>query len=72
MIIALLASLVDESTAECVSAPLKKSSHQFAHHHPLCTGKLPNFTWLQPQSTTYGRSLANWQHPDASVIEGKD
>jgi hypothetical protein len=34
-------------------------------------GKLPNFTWLQPQSTTYGQSLCNWQHPDASVIEGK-
>lgn len=33
-------------------------------------GELPSFTWLQPQSTTYGDSLCNWQHPDGSVIEG--
>lgn len=44
----------------------------FAVSPLIYAGKLPDFTWLQPQTTTYGHSLANWQHPDASVMEGKN
>ena len=33
-------------------------------------GRLPHFTWLQPQMNAH-KSPPNWQHPDASVIEGE-
>eukprot|EP01034_Spumella_vulgaris_P023820 gene23820-30091_t len=37
----------------------------------VAAGALPEFTWLQPQTTVYGDSLPSWQHPDASVLEGE-
>lgn len=38
----------------------------------VAAGTLPHFTWLQPQSSSYGPfSAPSWQHPDASVEEGE-
>jgi phospholipase C len=35
------------------------------------SGKLPQFTWLQPRMTASPGKLPTWQHPDASVLEGE-
>jgi len=38
----------------------------------VAAGTLPQFTWLQPQTSSYGPfSPSSWQHPDASVMEGE-
>ena len=35
-------------------------------------GDLPEYSWLQPRMSTLGPNrVANWQHPDASVLEGE-
>ncbi len=35
-------------------------------------GDLPQYSWLQPRMSTFGPNrVANWQHPDASVLEGE-
>lgn len=37
----------------------------------VATGKLADFTWLQPRLSTIENELPTWQHPDAPVVEGE-
>jgi phospholipase C len=48
---------------------IRELDEQF--YSDVAAGSLAQFTWLQPQSSAHEDSQPNWQHPDASVIEGE-